>query len=92
MSHGWKRGLEIDRIDNNGGYSPDNCRFVDRKTNMRNRRCTIKLGKWPSLRDITEKIGVFNDSKAYGRLKYFIKKFGALSDSLTRKERAVISK
>lgn len=36
--HGWKQGLEIDRIDNNKGYSPDNCRFVTRKENCRNRR------------------------------------------------------
>lgn len=27
----------IDRIDVNGGYSPDNCRFVDMKTQNRNR-------------------------------------------------------
>jgi hypothetical protein len=34
----YKDGLEIDRIDNNKGYYPDNCRFVDRSTNVRNRR------------------------------------------------------
>ena len=39
---GWKNGLEIDRIDVNAGYSPDNCRFVTRKINARNLRTT----KW----------------------------------------------
>lgn len=38
LAHGWERGLQIDRKDNNGNYTPDNCRFVTRKDNCRNRR------------------------------------------------------
>lgn len=34
----WKPGLELDRIDNDKGYSPDNCRFVPHAENMRNTR------------------------------------------------------
>lgn len=37
-ANGYAEGLEIDRIDNDKGYSPDNCRFVTRKQNCRNRR------------------------------------------------------
>ena len=33
--------LQIDRIDSNKNYSPDNCRWVDAKTNQRNRDCII---------------------------------------------------
>lgn len=39
LSHGYKSGLSIDRIDNNKGYSPDNCRWVDMKTQSNNKRC-----------------------------------------------------
>ncbi len=37
-ANGWRPGLQIDRIDNEKGYSPDNCRFVTSRTNNRNRR------------------------------------------------------
>ena len=37
----WKQGLDIDREDNNGNYCPENCRFVDRKVNVRNRRQSV---------------------------------------------------
>ena len=36
-NNGYADGLQIDRIDNDGNYSPDNCRWVTNKVNMRNR-------------------------------------------------------
>ena len=37
LSNGYKRGLIIDRKDNNGPYSPKNCAFATIKTSNRNR-------------------------------------------------------
>lgn len=37
MANGYSDNLEIDRIDNNKGYSPDNCRWVDRYNQIKNR-------------------------------------------------------
>lgn len=37
LSVGWEKGLEIDRIDNNKGYSPDNCKWTTRRQNTINR-------------------------------------------------------
>jgi len=40
MANGWEKGLEIDRINNDGNYEPNNCRFVSREVNVNNRRTT----------------------------------------------------
>ena len=52
---------QIDRIDNNKGYQPDNCRWVTPKENARNKLNTIMLfweGKETPLIELGEKYGV----------------------------------
>ena len=50
IEHGYKPGLQIDRIDNAKGYSPENCRFVTPAENSGN-RSTTKLD-WDSVKAI----------------------------------------
>lgn len=41
LENGFKKGLQIDRIDNSKGYQPDNCRFVENLINVNNRDITF---------------------------------------------------
>lgn len=43
LNNGYSDELTIDRINNDKGYSPDNCRWADLHTQARNRRNTIYL-------------------------------------------------
>ena len=38
LANGYHKGLQLDRINNDLGYSPYNCRWVTPKQNSRNRR------------------------------------------------------
>lgn len=71
IANGYNDNLTIDRIDNNGNYNPDNCRWVDMKQQARNRRSNYNytlngvthcLMEWCEIYNIKYK-------KVYKRLK-----------------------
>lgn len=43
LSHGYSSELSIDRIDNNKGYSPGNCRWTDAMTQATNTRAARRV-------------------------------------------------
>jgi hypothetical protein len=61
VDNGYVEGLVIDRIDNNGPYSPENCRWTTYTENGRNRRDTVFLtldGKTQDIGTWGEKLGI----------------------------------
>lgn len=42
LTNGYKEGLQIDRIDNDSNYCPENCRWTTALVNMRNRSLLSK--------------------------------------------------
>lgn len=61
LNNGWTRELQIDRRNNDLGYSPENCRLVTRTVNMENRRCTKRLeynGVVKTFKEWSENLGI----------------------------------
>lgn len=62
-SNGYEEGLQIDRIDNSKGYSPENCRWVTPKLNTNNRDNTLFVnykGERIPLKLLLERLGLIN--------------------------------
>jgi len=61
LSNGWKPELEIDRMDTQGNYEPNNCRYTTHSVNQRNKRRPKTKRKQSAL-----PIGVVKTSNKFG--------------------------
>ena len=71
LNNGYADNLSIDRIDNNKGYSPENCRWVTSKQQCNNKTVNhfIKYeGEKKTLMEWSEKLG-FNYNRVKARLR-----------------------
>lgn len=74
LSNGYADDLELDRIDNEKGYSPENCHWVTRKENCSNRRNTLRLEDGTPLAVFCTEVGIETcengkKSPVYGRIQ-----------------------
>lgn len=61
LQNGYKQHLQLDRINNDKGYSPSNCRFVTSSENCNNRRVTFYVsykGEKVSFLLLLRKLGI----------------------------------
>lgn len=78
----------VDRIDNNKGYSKDNCRWSTKKEQSNNTRKVIKVtvhGEIRNLREWCEFLGITISSLIYRRKKYQISNEETIRYYLKRK-------
>lgn len=64
LATGYRRGLSLDRIDNNGPYSPSNCRWATAKQQGRNTRNVRRVafrGRTMSITEWAEELDVDRD-------------------------------
>lgn len=71
LTNGWQRDLQIDRIDNDGPYSPDNCRWVTIKEQSRNRRTNVT--DWEKNTRICEACGIEKPLEDFYPTRYLCK-------------------
>lgn len=66
------KGLSLDRINNDGNYCPENCRWVDAKLQNRNKGASGLVefrGEWRHLKEWSEVLGI-----DYSKLKRCLRK------------------
>ena len=89
LTHGYYTDLELDRKDNNGNYTPDNCQWVSESRNCRNRRSNILVSAFGENKIIIEWWEDPRCSVDYQTLRQRIQKYGwdaerAISTPLTQ--------
>lgn len=94
MENGYADDLSIDRIDVNGNYEPNNCRWVVSEVQNYNKTITVKIkinGEYKTLKDIEKEYGI-PLSTLRGRYKRFSNGKISLDEFLSKKRIVKLNK
>lgn len=84
IKSGYEKGLSIERIDNDKGYSPDNCKWADKTEQSRNRRNVIQVtykGETKCLAEWARELGI-----SRGTIKSRIDVGMSIEEAFTKKD------
>lgn len=84
MGKWYSDNFSIDRIDNNWNYYKENCRWVDNKTQQRNKSDTVKY-KWISLKTYCEENNL-NYITIYSRIRRWMKTEQAINKPIIKRK------
>lgn len=73
MANGWQRGLEVDRIDADGDYCPENCRIVTHRENsQRTRRISTSESQAALVRRLLRSGATINEAARESGVSYMV--------------------
>lgn len=80
LENGYRQGLQLDRIDNDGDYTPENCRWVTPKKNANNKESNVlitynnetkSIAEWSEIVGIDAKTIYYRHNKGYNNEDLF---------------------
>lgn len=92
INNGWKAKLQIDRINNDGPYSPGNCRFVNNQENTFNQRL-IKTNNTSGYRGVSyqNQTGYYGAYVRFnGKSVFYEGKFNSPKDAALSRDKFII--
>lgn len=80
IKNGYKEGLSIDRIDVNGNYEPDNCRWADNETQCLNQR--LRKDNKTGYKGIYYSEGVYRVQIRRSKKRYYFGSYKTLPEAV----------